>query len=308
MFPKGEIRRLAVDATLRASAPLQLARHRRLQASPMTEAEVALLARGGRPRRHRRVVVEKDDLRVKKLARKAGKLIVFVVDASGSMALNRMAAAKGAALSILAESYKSRNQVAIVPFWGTCAPCIVPPTRAVALARRRLEVMPCGGGTPMAQGLASAVRVVTTARKRGEVGQAVAVLITDGRANVPLRLSIAVARDGGAEQLEGPHMEGSSGGSSRRRQADHIVVSESKEEMAEEVLTMARRLAAAGIDLVVIDTESKFLAAGSLGQRLAEAACGTYFRLPVLAGRGAGAQLLLQQAVPGQPQTRSQAR
>lgn len=91
-----------MDATLRAAAPNQLARRRRWEATPPEER-----------RKDLRVFVEKDDLRVKRLARKAGSLVVFAVDASGSMALNRMAAAKGAALKLLDESYKKRDQVCL---------------------------------------------------------------------------------------------------------------------------------------------------------------------------------------------------
>ena len=93
VMPKGNVMRLAVDATLRTAAPYQKARRDRA------------IAAGEVPKK---VYVEKSDMRAKKLARKSGALIVFLVDASGSMALNRMNAAKGAALSLLEDAYQSQ--------------------------------------------------------------------------------------------------------------------------------------------------------------------------------------------------------
>ena len=182
ILPKGRVRKLAVDATMRTAAPYQARRRERAaEAKGVPVSEFA-----------GRVFIEGGDVRAKKMARKAGSLVVFVVDASGSMALNRMNAAKGAAINLLGEAYQSRDKICLISFLRDFAQVLLPPTRSIAMAKNRLERMPCGGGSPLAHALNQAAQVGMTSQKTGDVGEVLVVCISDGRANVPL----AVATDG----------------------------------------------------------------------------------------------------------------
>ena len=221
--PKGKVEDLAFDATLRAAAPFQ---NRRRKDSG---GEGALL-------------IEKADLREKVRERKVGNLVVFVVDASGSMAAEeRMTATKGAILSLLLDAYQRRDRVGMVVFRKNMAELVLPPTNSVELAQKCLAKLPTGGRTPMAHGLNVGLETVKEYIKRDKEAIPLMVLVSDGRANVPL--------NGG--------------------------------DPVEEAKTVAREINAAGIKSIAIDTERDFITFRLVKQICAEMA-GKYLRLEEL--------------------------
>jgi len=242
ILPKGRVRKLAVDATMRTAAPYQARRRQREREKTGESVEG-------------RVFIEQSDVRAKKMARKAGSLVIFVVDASGSMALNRMNAAKGAAINLLSEAYQSRDKICLISFQGDRAQVVLPPTRSIAMAKNRLERMPCGGGSPLAHALNQAAQVGMTAQKTGDVGEVLVICISDGRANVPLCVSV-----GEPPAEDEPSMD--------------------KKELKEEVLTTAKMLGTlSGFKLLMLDTENKFVSTG-VAKEIAAAAQGKYHYIP----------------------------
>ncbi len=160
----GQGQRLNLVETLRAAAPWQ-----RLRAPPQQQGAFPLHIR-------------RDDFRVLRTEQRTRSTTVFVVDASGSAALNRLAEAKGAVELLLAECYQRRDEVALIAFRGRGAELLLPPTRSLVRAKRSLATLPGGGGTPMAAGIDAGHALGLAIRRQGATPTL--VLLTDGRANV----------------------------------------------------------------------------------------------------------------------------
>lgn len=164
--------RLNVIETLRAAAPWQKLRERQ---NPTPEGH-----------KRQRIHVRREDFHVTRFKQTSQTTTLFVVDASGSSALNRLAEAKGAVELLLADCYVRRDRVAVLAFRGKTAELLLPPTRSLARAKRALAGLPGGGGTPLATALDSARALAEQISRRGETP--IVVLLTDGRGNI--------ARDG----------------------------------------------------------------------------------------------------------------
>ncbi|MEU3944767.1 putative cobaltochelatase [Streptomyces sp. NPDC029526] len=174
--PRGALTKLHLAATVQAAAPHQRARGR---SGPG-------------------LVVRRDDLRQAAREGREGNLVLFVVDASGSMAARqRMGAVKGAVLSLLLDAYQRRDKVGLVTFRGSGADVALPPTSSVDAAAARLESLPTGGRTPLAAGLLKAHDVLRVERLRDPARRPLMVVVTDGRATggpEPVALSGRAAR------------------------------------------------------------------------------------------------------------------
>ena len=157
--------RVDVIATLRSAAPWQKLRAAR------------------KPQRSR-ITIFPNDIHLKHYEQRAERLVIFIVDASGSAAMARLAEAKGAVELLLAEAYARRDYVALIAFRGASGDLMLPPTRSLVQTKRRLSALPGGGGTPLAGGLQAAGVLAQKALSQGKTP--VLALLTDGRANISL--------------------------------------------------------------------------------------------------------------------------
>ena len=217
-IPEGRVTDMAFDATVRAAAPYQ------------------------RSRRHDglAVSIEKQDIRTKVRERRSGCTILFLVDASGSLGVRRrMAAVKGAVLSMLRDSYVKRDRIGLMAFRRDSAELVLPPTRSVEYSYRQLEELPTGGKTPLGQALATVSDFMTSYSRSHPGESCYIVLITDGRANVSLR-------------------EGADANQEAERLAEEMSIPQVK--------------------WIVVDASTGFVRFDN-AERLAKALEGTYFRL-----------------------------
>jgi len=219
--------RLDLLATLRAAIPWQRLRgDERDQQGP-----------GPAPTR---LLLRRDDFHIKRYRRPEASTTVFVVDASGSQALNRLAEAKGAVELLLADCYVRRDRVALIAFRGSGAETLLAPTRSLVRARRSLSGLPGGGGTPLAAGI-EAAWLLGRSLQSAQGGRAQLVFLTDARANI--------ARDG----------------------------SPGRPQAMQDALAAAQRLRAAGLASVLIDTSPRPQPAA---MALAQAMAARYVPLP----------------------------
>ncbi|MEU7255817.1 putative cobaltochelatase [Streptomyces rimosus] len=179
--PQGTLTKLHLAATVQAAAPHQVARGR---SGPG-------------------LVVRRDDLREAVREGREGNLVLFVVDASGSMAARkRMSAVKGAVLSLLLDAYQRRDKIGMITFRKAEAELALPPTSSVEAGAARLESLPTGGRTPLAAGLLKAHEVLRVERLRDASRRPLLVVVTDGRSTGgpdPLARTSRAARLLGAE-------------------------------------------------------------------------------------------------------------
>ena len=217
-IPKAKTSDIAFDATLRAAAPYQKAR----------------------PSNGCAVVIRKDDLRSKVREKRTGNIFLFVVDASGSMgARERMKTVKGVIFKILLDAYQKRDRVGMIAFRKKQAEVLLPVTRSVDFAQKKLTSMPTGGKTPLAKGLLKAEDVLDMLYRQDPAQDPVVILITDGRATSPLNEGTDPVTD---------------------------------------AMDEAKRIGRRHLPVAVIDTEAGFIRLG-LAKKIAKAMGASYFQV-----------------------------
>ncbi len=234
--------RVAIDATLRAAAPFQLFRQAQGELNRKQSSGAEAIKDAMTPAR---VKIDAGDLRFKEFKKRSGILFIFAVDASGSMALNRMAQAKGALTRLLQQAYLHRDKVALITFRGERSDVLLAPTRSVELAKQLVDGLPAGGGTPLSASVVKAIELARLARLRG-TSRAMLVLFTDGRANVGL-------------------------GEGRASRTAATIL--------EELRRLGALLGSEEISTVVVDTKSRFVSSGE-GDALARMLEARYLYLP----------------------------
>ena len=217
-IPKGETHDIAIDATLRAAAPHQK----------------------GRRSNGCAVVIRHEDIRRTEREKRTGNIFLFLVDASGSMgARERMKAVKGVVFKMLADAYQKRDRVGMIAFRRDRAEVLLPITRSIEFAQKKLAALPTGGKTPLAQGLIKAEDMLDRLYRQDPLQDPVLILITDGRATNSLNKNTDPVRD---------------------------------------ALSEAERIGHRHMPIAVIDTESSFIKLG-LAKELAQKMGASYFHV-----------------------------
>ena len=173
-------KRLDILKSIRAAIPWQRLRKGALANNQVNQAQS-------------RIDFRAEDLHIKQYLRRRGTVTIFLVDASGSSATQRLAEAKGALEELLAQCYIRRDEVAMLSMRGAKAEVVLPPTRSLARAKRNLAALPGGGGTPLASGFRAANEMAISLQRKGLTP--IIVIMSDGKANVNL---LGVGGRGGA--------------------------------------------------------------------------------------------------------------
>lgn len=154
-------------------------------AIPWQRLRKGMLDKGLANQSQSRLDFRAEDLHIKQYLRRRGTVTIFLVDASGSSATQRLAEAKGALEELLAQCYIRRDEVAMLSMRGAKAEIVLPPTRSLARAKRNLAALPGGGGTPLASGFRAANEMAIALQRKGLTP--IIVIMSDGKANVNLQ-------------------------------------------------------------------------------------------------------------------------